>query len=363
MMFGDEINSHRVSFLHSKTYLDFRDDEIAMRTYREWLEEKFDTIEDLNGNLGTKFVDFSQIKWHVCIYPFLERNEGDNNPWERINYTFSLFDSAEQLEKIGRLQEEFRIWFFGYWLTRYGKMAKEIIGDVPVFITSAGIGGNAENYLQIHKQALIQGLDGLIRNHYGVAEKTPEGKFASYEVWSDARFPLETVTALLESVQNECGRAKTYFANEFGRPKKGGFDDFGLGNQFSFPSKEDLRNFLNILVENGYKGFNMFKMNPNVPAAQKEVKWYSELKNEIVERAVKTKKYNEYKRINREQILSIAKRHPSLQRLIKKYPNFSCSVFFNERYNVWIVEFISEDEEVGFASISIDGKVLEVEVK
>ena len=363
MMFGDEINSHKVSMFHAKSYLDFRDDEIALEAYRGWLENEFRSIADLNERLRTKYEDFEQVNWYICIYPFLKSDEDDDNRSDRINHTFGLFDSADQLEKTDRLQEEFRIWFFGYWLARYGKMAKEVMGDVPVFIASAGMGGKAENYLQIHKQALAQGLDGLIRNHYGYAERTSEGKLSSYEVWSNARFPLETVTELLDAVQKHCGRTKTYFANEFGRPKKGGFDDFGLGEEFSFGSKEDLRNFLRVLISNGYKGFNMFKINPNVPAAQKEVKWLAELKDEIIERAIKTKKYEKYERIDKRQALSIAKKHPRLQRLIQKYPGIRTSVSFNEHYDVWIVEFILEDREVGFASVGNDGRVLETDVK
>ncbi|OHB66968.1 MAG: hypothetical protein A2Y76_08390 [Planctomycetes bacterium RBG_13_60_9] len=45
-------------------------------------------------------------------------------------------------------------------------MAKEVIGTVPVFVTSTGIDGPAKDYLQIHKDAVLEGIDGLSRNHY-----------------------------------------------------------------------------------------------------------------------------------------------------------------------------------------------------
>ncbi|MFQ6035846.1 MAG: hypothetical protein ACE5NM_08380, partial [Sedimentisphaerales bacterium] len=361
LMFGDEINTHKTSLFYSQTYVNFNDDEVALKAYRSWLKGKFRTISELNKYLQTDFTDFSQVGWHICIYPFLEKDlNDDEGSSSAVKKTFGLFESAEQLKKIDKLQEEFRIWFYGYWLTRYARMAKEIIGNVPVFLTSAGIGGNAEDYLQIHKQAMLQGIDGLVRNHYAHVKRTESGWIASFEVWSDRRFPLETVTSLLNSVQKESGKTKTYFANEFGWPKKGGFDDFGLGDQFSFPSKKDLRSFLHVLIDNGYKGFNMFKMNPNVKAAQKEVEWLAELKQEIVQRTIQTIEYNREIKITKEQAIYLARQNPKLKRLFKKHPNARASAFFSERYDAWIVEFLANDREIGFASVSKDGSVLEV---
>jgi len=171
---------------------------------------------------------------------------------------------------------------------------------------------------------------------------------------------------MLDSIQQECGLAKTYFANEFGHPQRGGddfVDDFGLGNAFSFPSKEELRNFLLVLIENGCKGFNMFKMNPNVPAAQKEVEWFSQLKPEIVQKTIETTEYRMLIRITAEEAISIARRHPKLIKSLKKHPKAKATVAFNEHYSIWIVEFIEDDREIGFASVSMDGRVLESETR
>jgi len=285
MSFGDEINTHRTSLLGSGMYIDFSNDTIAMRAYRDWLERRFKTIADLNAFLNMQLGSFEDVTWRIGVYPFVER---ERRREEEKPPTFGLFDSFEQLERLGGLQDQFRVWFYGHWLAQYGRMAKEIIGPVPVFVTSAGLGGPAQDYLQIHKYALLEGLDGLSRNHYAWVGRTEEGRLATFVPGSRMRFPLETVTEMLDAVQRQSGWTKAYWANEFGRPRReedGFVDDFGLGHQFSFPSKEDLRDFLTVLIDNGYKGFNMFKMNPSVEAARQEVQWMAELKEAILRKA------------------------------------------------------------------------------
>ena len=365
MMFGDEINTHRVSLTHMGLHVDFSRDTIALSAYRKWLGRRCGTITRLNDALASNYQSFNDVTWQVCIYPFIEDDrEGRINGLSQ--QTFGLYKSAEQFEMIDRLQEEFRVWFYGHWLARYAKMAKEVIGEVPVFITSAGITGDAEGYLQIHKHAMLEGIEGLVRNHYAWVERDAHDRLSTFAAGSKIRFPLETVTTLLDSIQQECGAAKTYFANEFGHPQRGGddfVDDFGLGNAFSFPSKEELRNFLLVLIENGCKGFNMFKMNPNVPAAQKEVEWFSQLKPEIVEKTIETTEYLKLIRITDEEAISIARRHDKLRKWLEKHPKTKATAAFNENYSVWIVEFIEDDREIGFASVSMDGRVLESETR
>ena len=180
------------------------------------------------------------------------------------------------------------------------------------------------------------------------------------------RFPLETVTSLLDSIQQECRLAKTYFANEFGHPQRGGddfVDDFGLGGAFSFSSKEELRDFLLVLIENGCKGFNMFKMNPNVPAAQKEVEWFSQLKLEIVKKTIETTDYHKLIRITAIEAISVARNHKKLNKWLARYPEVKATAVFNGHFNVWIVEFTKNNKEIGFASVSTDGQVLESAIK
>jgi hypothetical protein len=298
------------------------------------------------------------------LYPFLERDSDDREffPGDASD-ALGLPDSRDQIEKFDRLQDEFRVWFYGYWLAQYANMAKDIIGNVPVFLTSAGIGGSAESCLQIHKNAMAEGMDGLIRNHYAWVKRTSGGRLDTFVPGSEERFPLETVTELLDSVQKQSGRAKAYFANEFGRPRTAGddfVDDFGLGHQFSFPSKQELRDFLTVLIENGYKGFNMFKMNPSVEAARREVKWFSELKEEMVKKTIGTTAYRKQARIAAEKAILIAREHPRIKKTLRKHRQARASVSFSNRHNVWIVEFLADDREVGFATVSNDGEVLEV---
>jgi len=365
MMFGDEINTHRVSLTHMGLHVDFSRDTIALSAYRKWLGRRYDTIARLNDALTSNYQSFNDVKWQVCIYPFIENDSEDRN-YGLSQQTFGLYKSAEQLEMIDLLQEEFRVWFYGHWLARYAKMAKEVIGDIPVFITSAGITGDAEGYLKIHKHAMLEGIEGLVRNHYAWVESDAHGRLSTFAAGSKIRFPLETVTTMLDSIQQECGVAKTYFANEFGHPQRGGddfVDDFGLGNAFSFPSKEELHNFLLVLIENGCKGFNMFKMNPNVPAAHKEVEWFSQLKPDIVQKTIETTDYRKLIRITAKEAISIARKHPELKKWLEKYSRAKAMAAFNERYNVWIVEFIEDDNEIGFASVSMDGRVLESETR
>ena len=365
MMFGDEINTHRVSLTHMGLHVDFSRDTIALSAYRKWLGRRYDTIARLNDALTSNYQSFNDVKWQVCIYPFIENDSEDRN-YGLSQQTFGLYKSAEQFEMIDRLQEEFRVWFYGHWLARYAKMAKEVIGEVPVFITSAGITGDAEGYLQIHKHAMLEGIEGLVRNHYAWVERDTYDRLSTFAAGSKIRFPLETITTLLDSIQQECGAAKMYFANEFGHPQRGGddfVDDFGLGNAFSFPSKEELRNFLLVLIENGCKGFNMFKMNPNVSAAQKEVEWFSQLKPEIVQKTIETTEYRKIIRITADEAISIARKHPKLRKWLEKHSRAKAMAAFNEHYSVWIVEFIENNREIGFASVSLDGQVLESETR
>jgi len=363
MLFGDEINTYPGSALESGIHVDFSHDAIATQAYRDWLKRRFKTIAGFNEFLGAEFREFKHVRWHICAYPFPERDE--ESPESERRFTFGLFDSFEQLDRIYQLQEEFRVWFYGYWLAEYGRMARETIGEVPVFVTSAGIPGTARNYLQIHKHAMLEGLDGLVRNHYAWVERSAGGRPATFVPESRTRFPLETVTDLLEEVQERSGRTKAYWANEFGRPRGGEdfVDDFGLGNQFSFPSKDELRAFLTVLVNNGYKGFNMFKMNPNVEAARQEVLWMAELKNEMVQKVVETTTFERPTVISRKQAVSLARAHPNLKSVLKRHPAARASAGFNDNFGVWIIEFIDDDEEIGFASVSPEGRVLEVDAK
>lgn len=295
LQFGDEINTWPLSLLTARTYLDIRRDQVALRAYRDWLARRFDSIDELNRQFGAHYASFDNVEWKVPMHPFspelarsdeaAEREES----WAGTKTTWGLAGTLEQLRTISRMQDEFRVWFCGYWLAQYAKLAKEMIGNVPVFTCSAGISGDAEQYLAMHRWALREGVDGLIRNHYGNGGE-------------QERDTLVSLTRWLAEVELESGCTKHLWANEVGYVRPHLTDDEwaeaesaeleagdSFGSQWAFPSKESLREMLLLLTQYGYRGFNRFLMNPSARRAAQEVKWMSDLRQEIVQ-YVKDKK-------------------------------------------------------------------------
>jgi hypothetical protein len=292
LQFGDEINTFPMSLLRARTYLDLRRDAVALGAYRDWLAGRFRSIEELNRQFGTSYGSFDQVEWRVPMHPFApelartddaaEREES----WAEAKTASDLADSVERLRTVSRVQDEFRIWFCGHWLAEYARLAKQVIGPVPVFVCSAAIGGDADQYLAMHRWALREGVDGLIRNHYGHAGE-------------EERYALASLARWMARVQQESGCTKHLWANEVGyvRPhitdeewaaaeaaKLGSGDSFG--SQWAFPSQESLREMLMLLTQHGYRGFNRFLMNPSAPLAAREVEWMAELREEIVQHVI-----------------------------------------------------------------------------
>jgi hypothetical protein len=295
LQFGDEINTFPLSLLTARTYLDIRRDQVALEAYRDWLARRFDSIEELNRQFGTRHVSFDQVEWQVPLHPFdpelarsdeaAEREES----WDEAKTTWGLAGTLEQLRAISRTQDEFRVWFCGHWLAQYAKLAKEKIGNVPVFTCSAGILGDAGQYLAMHRWALREGVDGLIRNHYGNGGEQERDTLASLAQW-------------LKEVERESGCTKHLWANEVGYVRPHLTDDEwaeaesaeleagdSFGSQWAFPSRESLREMLLLLTQYGYRGFNRFLMNPSARRAAQEVEWMAGLREEIVQ-SVKDKK-------------------------------------------------------------------------
>ena len=295
LQFGDEINTFPLSLLTARTYLDIRRDEEALKAYRDWLARRFGNIEELNRQFGAHHTSFDQVQWKVPLHPFdpeLARSDEDaerEESWDGAKTTWGLAGTSDQLRTISRVQDEFRVWLCGRWLAEYAKLAKEMIGNVPVFTCSAGISGAAEQYLAMHRWALCEGVDGLIRNHYGNGGK-------------EERYTLANLTRWLAKVQQESGCTKHLWANEVGYVRTNLTDDEwaeaesaeleagnSFGSQWAFSSKESLREMLLLLSQYGYCGFNRFLMNPSARRAAQEVKWMAELRQEIVQ-YVKNKK-------------------------------------------------------------------------
>jgi hypothetical protein len=295
LQFGDEINTWPLSLLTARTYLDIRHDQVTLKAYRDWLAVRFGNIEELNRQFGTRHDSFNQVEWQVPLHPFdpelarsdkaAEREES----WAGTKTTWGLAGTSEQLRTISRMQDEFRVWLCGHWLARYAKLAKEMIGNVPVFTCSAGISGDAGQYLAMHRWALREGVDGLIRNHYGNGGEQERETLTSLAQW-------------LKEVEQESDCTKHLWANEVGYVRPNLTDDEwaeaesveleagdSFGSQWAFPSKESLREMLLLLTRYGYRGFNRFLMNPSAHRAAQEIKWMADLRQEIVQ-CVKDKK-------------------------------------------------------------------------
>ncbi len=367
LQFGDEINTSPLSLLTARTYLDIRRDAEALNAYREWLARRFGRIEQLNRHLSSNHSSFDRVDWLVPLHPFAaglartddaaEREES----WAGAKTTWGLADTVEQLREVSKLQEEFRQWFYGHWLAEYAKLAKESIGPVPVFVCSAAIAGDANQYLAMHRWALLEGVDGLIRNHYGHGGEEERHTLASLAQW-------------MVNVQQESGCTKHLWANEVGyvRPDvtdaeraaaeaadPGAGDSFG--SQWAFPSQESLREMLVLLNQYGYRGFNRFLMNPTAARAAREVEWMLELRPQIVPLVVQTtQRPPAAALLTRENAIAAARTNRRVQELCDGVEPIGAVAEFSDRWNVWLVHFFAGDRQIAFASVSEEGKVLEV---
>ncbi len=294
LQFSDEINTFPCSLLTAWSYLDLRNDPVALKAYREWLGGRFERIETLNQAFGTDHASFEEVDWEVPLHPYapsLARTEEAaerEESWAGAATTWGLGGTVEQVRRRSEVQDEFRIWFCGHWLAEYGKLAKRILGPVPVFVCSAAIGGDAQQYLAMHRWALREGVDGLIRNHYG--RGGPEEREA-----------LASVARWMARVQRESGVTKHLWANEIGYVRRHMTDDEwaaaeaahidvegSFGSQWAFPSRQSLHEMLVLLSQYGYRGFNRFLINPSAEDAAEEVRWMAELRTGIVERAIQS---------------------------------------------------------------------------
>lgn len=240
-------------------------------------------------------------------------------------------------------------------------MAKEVIGDVPVFVCSAAIGGDADQYLTMHRWALREGVDGLIRNHYGHGGREERHTLASLARW-------------MANVQQESGCTKHLWANEVGYVGPHVTDDDwaaneaaeldsqgSFGSQWAFPSRDSLREMLVLLTHYGYRGFNRFLMNPSAPRASREVKWMAQLRPEITSMVVRADgPPGAVEGLTREQAIAAARADGRIRRLLRGVEPARATAEFSERWDVWLVRFFAGDRPLGFASVSRQGEVLEV---
>jgi len=367
LQFGDEINTFPLSLLTARSYWDVRRDPLALTAYREWLARRFGQVEELNRQLGTKHTSFDRVEWRVPLHPFspeLARSDAAaerEESWAGAKTAWDLAGTVEALRTISRMQDDFRLWFYGHWLAEYAKQAKAVIGNVPVFVCSAGITGEADQYLAMHRWALREGVDGLIRNHYGHGGEEERHTLANLARW-------------MTKVQQESGCTKHLWANEVGYVRPGITDEEwgaaeatelnaggSFGSQWAFPSQDALREMLELLTQYGYRGFNRFLMNPSAPRAAREVTWMAQLRPQITDLVVKSRKPSPpAARLTREQAIAVARKDRRVQELLRGHETFRTTAKFSERWNVWLVRFSVGGRCLGFASVSPTGEVLEV---
>lgn len=367
LQFGDEINTFPLSLLTTRTYLDIQHDAVALKAYRNWLAERFDNIEEMNRRFGTSYITFDQVQWQVPLHPYTPELARDDaaaereETWIGAKTAWDLAGTVEQLRTVSQVQDEFRIWFCGHWLAEYAKLAKEVIGQVPVFVCSAAIASDANQYLAMHRWALLEGVDGLIRNHYGHGGE-------------EERYTLANLARWMMNVQEESGCAKHLWANEVGyvRPHitdaewaaAEGSDlgsDNSFGSQWAFPSHESLQQVLTLMTQYGYRGFNRFLMNPSARRASQEVEWMGKLRPEIVSLVVKTKgPPPALIRLTLEQAITAARANPRVATLLRGVPSPQFRAEFSEQWGVWVVHFLAGDRPLGFATVNRHGEVLEV---
>ena len=367
LQFGDEINAWPQSLLTARAYLDLRQDTVALGAYRDWLARRFGRIEELNRQLGAHYASFDQVEWRSAAAPLCPRvgphgrGGGTGGVVGRHKTTWGFADTVEQVCTVSRVQDEFRIWLCGHWLAQYAKLAKEVIGPVPVSVCSASIGGEADQYLALHRWALREGVDGLIRNHYGNGGQEECHALASLTRWMD-------------KVQQESGHTKHLWANEVGyvRPhdtdeewaareaaERGAGDSFG--SQWAFPSRESLCEMLRLLSRYGYRGFNRFLMNPSAPRAAQEVEWMAELRPEITSAVAQADEPpGTVERLTREQAIAAARADGRVPATTARRGNGPGHRAILPRWNVWLVRFFAGDGPLGFVSVSWQAEVLEV---
>lgn len=367
LVFGDEINTFPVSLLTARVYWDIRRDAEALGAYRDWLARRFGGVEGLNRHLLSDHASMDQVDWVVPLHPHasgLTRTDDAaerEETWAGMDNTWGLADTIEQLRKISAIQQEFRDWFCGYWLAAYANLAKETIGSVPVFVCSAAVLGSADGYLAMHRWAMREGVDGLTRNHYGYGGDEERRTLASLAQW-------------MVHLQRESGCTKHLWANELGYVRPGMTDAEwavkeaaelelagSFGSQWAFSSQAALRDTLLLLTRHGYRGFNRFLMNPSADRAAREVDWMAGLRSEVEAIAVQAKDQPVAdERITGEQAKAAALADRRVRELLRGVTAPRFDVEFSDRWQVWIVSFYHGDRQLGFASISPQGVVLEV---
>lgn len=248
-----------------------------------------------------------------------------------------------------RWPERMSVEKYGQVLGQYALEVKRMVGDLPVCFKIAGtwragavIAGAAE-------------ADGL-----------------GFDVWftkpddTGSRREIESALWMLESRQK---KTSWFFIAEGGRGfAEGGTDDAREVKNYwdnwpPFRSKKEARGILRTYAQSGAKGF-IYNGPTSEPGSKYRgsYRWLGELKPEITTLMVETKRPPPEARwaMTTERAVTAARADERVQELLRGLDDVRAEAEFAERWQVWLVHFFVGERRVGFASVSEDGKVLEV---
>ncbi len=238
---------------------------------------------------------------------------------------------------------------YGQVLSEYAREVKRIVGDLPVCFKIA------ETWNAGAAIAGAAAADGL-----------------GFDVWftkpddSLARREIERALRMLEARQS---KTTWFFIAEGGRGiAEGGTDEApAVGHYWDrwppFRSKEEARGILRSYALAGAKGFIY-----NGPSSRPEsnyhhsYRWLGELQGEIVDLVIDTKSPLLEKRpgMTAEAAIAAARSDERVKELLKGFSEERGEAEFSKQWRVWLVHFFAGDSRIGFASVSEEGKVLEV---
>ncbi|MFQ5793417.1 MAG: hypothetical protein ACE5JI_23340, partial [Acidobacteriota bacterium] len=239
---------------------------------------------------------------------------------------------------------------YGELLGEYVREVKRMVGELPVCFKIAGT-WNAG--------AVIAGAAAADGLGFDVWFKSPED--------AGARREIARALRMLELRQK---KTTWFFIAEGGRGiAEGGTDDAPAVENYwdrwpPFRSKDEARGILRAYALAGAKGFiyNGPASNPG-SKYRSSYRWLGELQPEIVDLIVDTKRppLKQRRELTAERAISAARTDQRVQELLKGLDGVRAEAEFSEQWRVWLVHFFAGDRRVAFASVSGEGKVLEVE--
>lgn len=232
-------------------------------------------------------------------------------------------------------------------LSEYVHEAKRLLGDVPICFKIAGT-WNAE--------AVIAGAavaDGL-----------------GFDVWFSqpddphARREIQQALQMLEARQK---KTTWFFIAEGGRTLGEDSDETRREDYWAawppFRSKDEAWGILKSYAELGVRGF-IYNGPDSLPGSKyrDSYRWLGELKTEITRLMIETKQppVEMPLEMTAAEAIVAARTEKRVQELLRGLRDVRVEAEFAEQWQVWLVHFFLGDQRVAFASVSKEGKVLEV---